>query len=67
MIHKEYTQVELARMYQQWAPSRISIRDYSQVVADLVLLSQEATKLVDTSLRIANSIRELVLSLREQG
>ncbi len=67
MSQPEFILAESEKMYQQWDHSDNIHRDYSQVVADLVELSQRATKLVDISLETAIGIRKLVQSLREQG
>ncbi len=57
----------LEKISQQQDHSRIIIRDYSQVVADLVGLYQEVIELQGMSRDITNSIQDLVASLREQG
>lgn len=67
MTLEEFIKEESENRYQQWDHGKTSVRDYQQVVADLVELSQQGIKLVDISLRIAASTRVLARSLREQG
>ncbi len=58
--------LESAKISQQWDPSRITTRDYSQVEVDLQELLRAHIMLVDTSISIEKRLRALVLSVQEQ-
>ncbi len=63
MIQEGSTQAELARMYQLWDRSRITLPDLLVEVEELCL---DLSKQVDTSLRIIDSLQDWAQSLREQ-
>ncbi len=67
MVESEFIQAESERIHLMEKLQACSIRDWQEVVADLVGLYQQAFELQAMSKDVTVSIQKLVQSLREQG
>ncbi len=65
-MKQESLAAQSAKIFQQWDLSETSLQRLFELEVDSVVLSRELTKLVDMSIRIVGSLRELRSSQLEQ-